>query len=292
MTLADKIGRYVNTMAEICYNQSDFDYRREIGENQSSLKHILESPAHYKASKEKKFITTPAMEIGTALHCKVLEGDDTFDASYVLKPEGISLATKEGKEWKASIGRKRALTEGGRDDSWGAVRGMTESLRKLAWFDGSQPNYRKFNELSLYWDWNNIPCKARLDRLLVDEGIVLDLKTTDSIESHVFLKKVIGFKYDFQAAFYAKAAEIAFGKKFRFIFVAVERKAPYTVDLFEVSDYMMEEASNKCDLAISRLAGCLVSDEWPNREPVIHQLDYPAWYNPVQQTVPTDEFPF
>ena len=28
-------------MAEIVYNQSDFDYRREAGENQSSLKKIL-----------------------------------------------------------------------------------------------------------------------------------------------------------------------------------------------------------------------------------------------------------
>jgi len=37
-------------MAEVCYNQSEFDYRREEGVNQSSLKKILESPAHYQAA--------------------------------------------------------------------------------------------------------------------------------------------------------------------------------------------------------------------------------------------------
>lgn len=279
-------------MAEICYNQSDFDYRREIGENQSALKYMLESPAHYKAARKRKLAPSSAMEIGTALHCKVLEGDETFNANYVLKPEGISLATKEGKEWKASIGRKKALTEGGKDDSWNAVHGMTESLRKLAWFDESQADYRKFNELSIYWDWNEIPCKARLDRLLVGDGIVLDLKTTDSVDSDTFVKKVISFKYDFQAAFYAKAAEIAFQKPFQFIFVAVERKAPYTVDLFQVSDKMMDEAMGNCGIALSRLKTCLSSDEWPNKEPVIHQINYPVWYNSTQQPDNDNDFPF
>ena len=29
--------------AEVCYFQADADYRRQMGENQSSLKHILNS---------------------------------------------------------------------------------------------------------------------------------------------------------------------------------------------------------------------------------------------------------
>ena len=184
--------------ASVAYNQQDFDYRREEGVNQSSLKKILESPAHYQAALKYKMIPTPAMEMGTALHALVLDGQKAFDASYVKKPDGLSLATKEGKEWKAALGRKKALSEGGKDDPWGSVQGMAESLRRLEWFSGTDAEYIKYNEVSIYWDWEGVRCKARLDRVLVDEGIVLDLKTTDSVEPELFTKKVVGLGYDFQ----------------------------------------------------------------------------------------------
>ena len=267
-------------MAEICYNQSDFDYRREPGVNQSSLKKILESPAHYQAALKFKLIPTPAMEIGTALHCRVLDGEEAFAGAYQKKPDGLSLATKEGKEWKASLGRKKALSAGGKDDPWGAVEGMAEGLRKLEWFSGTDKEYIKRNEVSIYWDWEGIRCKARLDSLLVEEGIVLDLKTTDSAEPDLFAKKVVGLGYDFQAYYYARAAQEAFGKPFRFIFAVVERKAPYTIDFFEVSPTMMAEAAAKCTAAIRIYKTCDQTGLWPNREPRVHVLDYPSWYTP------------
>jgi hypothetical protein len=74
-------------MPEVCYNQPDHSYRREPGLNQSSLKKILKSPAHYKSALEDKFIPSPAMEIGTALHCLVLDGQAAFDGQYIRKPD-------------------------------------------------------------------------------------------------------------------------------------------------------------------------------------------------------------
>ena len=267
-------------MAEVAYNQSDFAYRREEGVNQSSLKKILESPAHYQAALKSKMIPTPAMEMGTALHCLSLDGQKAFEGQYIKKPDGIKLNTKEGKAWKESVGRKKVLGSGGKDDPWGSVHGMAESLRRLEWYDGSDAEYIKRNEVSIYWDWLGVRCKARLDSVLIEEGLVLDLKTTDSVDPELFTKKVVGLGYDFQAAYYAKAAEEAFGKPFRFVFVAVERKAPFTVDLFEVSDEMMEEGMYKCEKALHTYRRCNESGEWPNREPVIRRLDYPTWYQP------------
>lgn len=267
---------------EVAYNQSEFDYRRASGVNQSSLKKILESPAHYQAAIKNRLIPTPAMEMGTAVHCLTLDGPEAFEAQYILKPDGIKLNTKEGKEWKAAAGRKKVLASGGKDDPWGAVHGMDESLRRLAYFDPSQKDYIKHNEVSVYWEWFGVECKARLDRVMVEEGIVLDLKSTDTVDPELFQKKVVGLGYDFQAAYYAKAAEVAFGKPFRFIFVAVERKAPYTVDLFEVTPDMMEESTRKCHLALKAYAECEKSGEWPNREARIHSLDYPGWYKRLE----------
>ena len=276
-------------MAEVAYNQSDFAYRREEGINQSSLKKILQSPAHYKAALDFKMMPTPAMEMGTAAHCLILDGQEAFDAQYVKRPEDIKLTSKEGKEWKASIGRKKILTTGGKDDPWGAVQGMAESLRQLEWYSGTDAEYIKRNEVSIYWDWFGLRCKARLDSVLVDEGIVLDLKTTDTVNPELFTKKVVGLGYDFQAAYYTKAAEEAYGKPFRFIFAAVERKAPYSVDLFEVSDEMLEEGMRKCEAALRRLKRCQESNDWSNNAPAINTLRYPGWYQPFIETQEPEE---
>jgi len=282
------MGRDALLPVEIAYNQPEFDYRRAEGVNQSSLKKILESPAHYQAALKFRLIPTPAMEMGTALHALCLDGEEAFNGTYIKKPEDIKLNTKEGKEWKASVGRKKVLTTGGKDDPWNSVQGMAKSLRHLAWFDSSQEDYIKYNEVSVYWEDRNVKCKARLDRVMVDEGLVLDLKTTDSVDPETFMKKVVNLGYDFQAAYYTRAAMEAFGKPFRFIFVAVERKAPFTVDLFEVSPDMMHESFYKVEKSLDLYAKCSDSGEWPNREPVIRRLDYPGWYSHVRMEEPQD----
>jgi len=274
---------------EIAFNQPEFTYRREPGVNQSSLKKILQSPAHYQAALKNKLIPTPAMEMGTALHCLTLDGPEAFEAQYIKKPEGIRLNTKEGKEWKENAGRKKVLAVGGKDDPWGSVHGMDESLRRLAYFDPSQPDYIKYNEVSVYWEWEGVPCKARLDRVDIDNSLVLDLKTTDSIEPEIFTKKVVGLGYDFQAAAYSIAAEAAFGKPFKFIFACVERKAPYTVSLFEVSDEMMEEGKRKFERAIRIYNECQASGEWPNKPAMINKLTYPSWYQFMDQEEEFDD---
>ena len=74
--------------AEIAWNQTDFAYRKEPVVNQSSLKKILDSPAHYQAALKNKMIPTPAMKIGTAAHCLVLDGQT---AGRVIAIVGVSV---------------------------------------------------------------------------------------------------------------------------------------------------------------------------------------------------------
>ena len=269
---------------EVAYNQPDFDYRRAEGLNQSSLKKILQSPAHYQAALKEKFLPSPAMEIGTAAHCLILDGPKAFESSYVLQPEDIKLTTKEGKEWKASQRRKKILRDDGKDKAWSSIHGMAEQLSRLPYYSiTDDPEYIKRNEVSVYWDWNGCRCKGRLDSVLVDEGIIVDLKTTISVDPDMFGKKVVGLGYDFQAAYYAKAAEVAFGKKFRFIFAAVERVAPFNVQLFEVSDEMMAEGLAMCEDALHIYKECTASGVWAEPAIQTHKLEYPRWQKPYQR---------
>lgn len=265
-------------MAAVSYMQSDPSYRADPAHAQSHVKHILKSPAHYQAAKQVRFKPTISMQMGSALHCLALEGEEQFNKDFIVKPDDLSLATKEGREWKALAGKKTVLSP----ENVADVRGMTESLRRLAWFDPGQKDYRKYNELSLYWEADKIDCKCRLDRLVLsqDEALVLDLKTTDSVESKDFLKKVIGgFNYLFQAAWYTEATVAAFAVPARFIFIGVERSAPYTTRVFEVSSEMLEEGLRQTQHARKLLAHCRKTKQWQTPEITSELLTLPPWFD-------------
>jgi hypothetical protein len=51
---------------------------------------------------------TPAMIAGSALHCAILEPEE-FVQRYAVKPEGMSLATKDGKAWAAEHAAGRQI---------------------------------------------------------------------------------------------------------------------------------------------------------------------------------------
>lgn len=273
--------------AEVCYFQPDGDYRRQAGESQSHLKSILLSPAHYKANTKRQFRPSAVMTIGTATHCKTLEGDETFEANFVLKPDHVKYTTKEGKEWRDAQKKKTILVNDGYDRQWDSVIGMTEALRGMEWFDPSQEDYRKYNEVSFYWQEKGIPCKARLDRIIVtdDEVHVIDLKTTDSISPEKFQSKLVDLGYDFQAGWYSHAAELVYGKPARFTFVAIERNEPWSVGIFEVPPEMLQEARRKNEKALNTLRKCLDTNHWPSVDPRPILLEYPRWYKPISDTL-------
>ena len=190
------------------------------------------------------------------------------------KPELETLLYPDGKP----IDRRTGLSE----DDYSDVQGMAESLKRLQWYAGSDADYIKRNEVSIYLDHLGVALKTRLDSVLVDEGLVLDLKTTDSADPELFTKKVIGLGYDFQAAAYTVAAEQAYGKSFKFLFVAVERRAPYTVAVYEADEFMQAEGRRKLNAAVNLYKECEASSEWPGKEIKVESLSYPSWYTPIE----------
>ena len=267
--------------AAVSYMQADPSYRSHAGYAQSHVKHILQSPAHYLAAKKRRFSPTLRMAMGSALHCLVLEGQEQFDQDYILKPDDISFTTKAGKEWKAENSKKTILSKTDADNSWDAVHGMAESLKTLSWFDNTQPDYRKHNEVSVYWDADGLSCKGRLDRILLTptKVVILDLKTTDTIDEKEFTRKIIGgLNYLFQSAWYCEGAEAVFKLPASFIFAAVERTPPYAKATFEVSQDMLAEGFRQTHFARKTLVNCMKTKQWPGLPLRSHMLELPSWY--------------
>ena len=71
------------------------------------LKRMRQSPAHFYGkqldpNRPEAGEPTPAMKAGTLFHTALFE-PATLAARYAIKPEGLSLASKEGKAWKAAL---------------------------------------------------------------------------------------------------------------------------------------------------------------------------------------------
>jgi hypothetical protein len=99
-------------------------YRAAEGISKSALDYVAppRTPAHFKAYIDGLFKTetTPAMRLGQMIHRAILE-PDALDVS--VKPEGLNLSTKEGKEWKAAQ-TKTIITQ----DEYVTIKGMRDSV--------------------------------------------------------------------------------------------------------------------------------------------------------------------
>jgi hypothetical protein len=86
-------------------------YNALPGINNSGMKWLEKSPAHFKAWKEGRLgESSPAMELGIAIHCAVLE-PDKFRDTYVALPDTSHLA---------SPGQKAAMTKAAKKELAGS----------------------------------------------------------------------------------------------------------------------------------------------------------------------------
>lgn len=292
----------------IAWQQPDPDYRKAEGLSQSAMKEVLRSPAHYRARygpDAEPFFPTPAMQVGTAVHALLLEPEE-FErkycsrADYQGEPTVAELQerlTADAVEFKKSAKKAELLAlaypDGLPTDSrtalgseeWRTVHGVAEALRSHdlagAWFDDTQPDYRKHNEVSIYAQGpTGQTLKARLDRIQDggDRMLILDLKTTDCADPSSFARKLVGLNYDLQAAWYSRLAGEAFPDcRADFLFVAVERKPPYAVQVYRADESVITSGLRKMDRAISRYSECVALDYWPSYDPEVLPISMPRW---------------
>jgi hypothetical protein len=146
--------------------------RQEV--SNSDIKLLLTSPLHY-IKKEKRKVT-PAMEFGTNFHSFFLEGEKFGNETIITD---LNLTTKEGKEVKqqAEIDGKTIIKQ----DDYYKFLAMSNNLRShpLSWiFDGDIEV-----ETEIYFNWENVDCRSRLDMINHDIEAVIDLNQETTIEN-------------------------------------------------------------------------------------------------------------
>jgi len=265
---------------------SNEEYHAHPATSKSSLDLISRSPLHYwsRYLDPKRIASEPtaAMLLGTAVHTHVLELD-AWDSRYVAAPAAIDRRTKAGKEqWETF--RKEA---GGRDiisrDDHELVHAMGLAVsrhRAAAWLLHGLPG--KAETTHMWFDKETgIQCKCRPDWLSDDGKTIVDLKTTEDASKKEFQRSIAKWGYHRQASWYLDGVEQSTGTRpEQFIFVCVEKKAPYAVAVYVADPLMIESGAKETCAALRKLAECKASDKWPSYSDEVELISLPPWMLP------------
>lgn len=253
-------------------------HRKELGVvNCGALKELAKTPKHYRAwlaATEQH--ETPALLFGRAIHALVLE-PDLFAREWAQQPDFGDLRTKVGKERRDDwLSMHRGVTAVSADD-WQRLQAMRDAVMahpiagKL--FTGGVA------ESTAIWTdpEHGLCCKARMDYYVASRGLVIDLKSTEDASESGFARSVATYRYHVQHAHYASAFQ-SLGHELRaFLFVAVEKTAPFAVNVHCIDADAEARGMELRDRDMATLSRCLQTDSWPGYEPTIHRLALPRW---------------
>ncbi len=256
-------------------NLPDADYRKALGLSQSAMKEFARSPQHYAAyitsTTEKE---TAALRFGKLAHLAILE-PELFLSQTVVAPERgrRSNADKEfWAEWEAQNIGKVGVTENELMELGAianAVRGHKAVAHHIECGD---------KEVSAWCvdDATGVLCKGRFD--VLDNNVIVDIKTTDDASEQGFLKSIAKYRYYLQAAHYSAilSSHMPFADP-QFLFVAVEKTAPYGVNVFDMSNELNDKGIELRAVLLERFAECEKRHEWPGYAQEIIQVVLPPW---------------
>lgn len=266
----------------IIYDMANAEYHDHPAISSSAIREALRSPAHYHAAYVERSVPrteSPSMKLGTAVHTLVLE-PEKWESEYVIVPT-IDRRTKAGKEaWAAFMeeaGDRVLMTEEEAAHAKAVAQSVLNHSAARELVEGIFE--RPVAEASVFWrdEETGLELKCRPDALDINDGVIVDLKTTRDASPSGFPKSVANFGYHTQAAWYQRGVEAALGISCRHVIVSVETTAPYAVGVYELDEDALYVGAELARLGLERIASGLHSGEWPAYGDEVQQITLPGW---------------
>lgn len=212
---------------QVIYDMPHEEYLKIDALSSTAVKTINVSISDY-IEEKKQDTSTPSKDLGRAYHKRILEGLDAFCDAYTTpfdKSEYLctvddlkSFLDDQGCTYKGV--KSKADFEDLARQLGGYVYSdiIAQETREFL----SQDDYNRIckfgkyldqdlqgykTEVTVLWDWDNVPCKARFDA--VNETGIVDLKTFSNpnrISLELLPARMIAnYRYDVQALFYVEA---------------------------------------------------------------------------------------
>jgi exodeoxyribonuclease VIII len=253
------------------------EYHQLPSISKSGLDLIHRAPALYRYRRANPTPQTPSMRWGTLVHTAILE-PETMEERHIIAP-AVDRRTKHGKEaweeFQATAEGREVITA---DESF-----ALESIRAMAHGDPvAGPILAKIAhvERSIFWQDadTGLECRCRPDAIL-DNGYILDVKTTTDASADSFSRSIAQWRYHVQAAFYSDGYESEFGEPPRgFAFLAIEKEPPYLCAVYLMDFKAVLRGRSEYQADLRTLRQCIDTDTWPGLSDKPSRIDLPKWY--------------
>lgn len=239
--------------------------------NWSSLRHMATSPLLYRWRQDHPREDTPALALGRAVHCAILE-PDLYDSRYLVRPEGLDGRTREGKAWLADAGASgREVLTAEQGEVVAACAASVLGHRHAAYLLAGTRR-----EETVTWTApGGVAAKGRLDACSADR--LIDLKTTREIGR--FERSAADLLYHGQLAWYRDGAVAAgaVSADAAVYIVAVETSEPYDCGVWLVPGVVLEAGRELYSRLLGIWVECRAAGIWPGRYPGIETYELPPW---------------
>lgn len=252
-------------------------YHAGPGVSKSQLDDIAVNPAIYLWRKHAPVDTdkTAALDMGTALHCLLLEPEQ-FDRRFIVAPS-FNRRTSQGKaDEQAFLKDTRVHGVTIMDAEQGQkLMLMRESVmahhaaRFLLEADGPC-------ESSIYWHDSETDelCRIRPDKYLTGSPVIIDVKKTSDMSR--FARHIEEFRYHVQAAMYRDGFYQYFGVSPQFIFIVVSEAIDcgrYPVRVFELDEEDLSVGETLFRRDLNTFHQCHLTGQWGG----IETIRRPSW---------------
>lgn len=257
-------------------NVKSYDYHNWFACSSSIMRELARSPAHawYALNNERK--ETDAMRLGTATHLAILE-PDLFAKKFGCAPEGLDKRTKEGKAAWADLQEQYGPCIL-KYDQYQQVGAMAESVLKKK---KASILLEKLSDVELSGVWTDKAsgalCKMRIDGLIRDLGILVDIKTTSDASEDEFLRTLFNYGYDRQSAFYMRGCRSLGIEIKSFVFIVIEKEPPYESVVYELGAQSLAIADAQITRLLPVWQQCVTAKSWPGYGDEIKVIDLAAW---------------
>lgn len=239
--------------------------------NYSGAKALLQSGLHYRHYLSQDREPTPALTLGSATHCAVLQ-PELYDGLYATAPEGIDRRTSAGKiAWAEFSALNEGKTILKAEDAL-QVQSIATAARDLL----ARHKVTIVKAEVMYTvDYCGCPLKSAID-LVSEDGYIWDLKTCLDASPKGWLSAVRQYRYNLQQHFYRTVYEIETKERPRgFRFACVEKETLATA-VYELGPELTSYAVADFEKAVTLYKSCSALGEWPGYSDEIQTIDLNA----------------
>lgn len=226
-------------------------YHASAGDSKSSIDVFHKDPYKYFHRKQKA--QTRPMQLGSAIHCAMLE-PEVFATEYMMLPELKDRRQAEYKQAVKSFGEGKVFTN--------ADCEKISGMQKAIWNNEEAARYLKadgYTELSGFTtdSETGLLIRHRFDKLAIIDGkyYAVDLKKTTDVDDYALSKKIWDYRYHAQDVIYSDGFKQITGEDLAgFIFIFIEEEYPHKIAIKELCDLSRKIARDEVRMDLNSLA--------------------------------------